>query len=128
MGTRKIDYPGKAEILAAWRWGISHRDQAPITTMGEATDAMSLAYQAFRERDEARAALGSLPEELAGSKREADRLRAECRKALAERDAHKKLAADANRELKVAQDQRTLAVILAAIASLAAAIISAVAL
>ena len=80
-------YSGKEEILAAWRWGISYKDGGrPITTLGEATDAMHLAYRAFEERDQARAALGTLPQELAASQREAERLRTQCRMALDERD------------------------------------------
>lgn len=114
IGTR--DYPGKDEILAAWKWGISRKDgDRPITTLGEATDAMDLAYRAFEQRDHARAALGTLPDELAAAHRTADRLRTECRRALDERDAQKALKEDAQRELKVARDQRTLALALAAV-------------
>jgi hypothetical protein len=107
------NYPGKSEILAVWKWGVS-KERTPITTSGEAATAMDLAYRAFEERDKARAALDTLPEELAYAKKTCDCLRAECRRALDERDAHKKLAADANRDLNVAKGQRTAALVMIA--------------
>lgn len=105
--TRSSNYPGKDEILAVWKWGVS-KERTPITTSGEATTAMDLAYQAFRERDEARAALGYLPEQLEDKKRESERLRAEARRALDERN-------EARDALKVATAQRTAALVLVAV-------------
>lgn len=112
---RNRDYPGKTEILASWRWGVSLKDDhRPITTIGEATDAMGLAYRAFEERDEARAALGTLPEALADAREErddlrnrADRLQADCLRALGERN-------QARAALKTASSQRTVALVVIA--------------
>jgi hypothetical protein len=81
------DYPGKTEILAAWRWGISYTDDGrPITTMGEAADAMDLAYRAFEQRDEARTRLAEVTEQLDDVHNRTERIRAEVLRALADRD------------------------------------------
>lgn len=79
------EYPGKSEILAAWKWGVS-KEHTPITASSEASTAMDLAYRAFVERDAARDALGHLPEENTDLRGQISRLRAECLRALAERD------------------------------------------
>lgn len=78
-------YPGKDEILAAWKWGISP-EGTPVTSTSEATTAMDLALKAFEERDRAIASIGHMPEEITYLKGHAQRLRAECLRALKERD------------------------------------------